>query len=152
MVVVIPGRPLWPAQTVLSKVLTLKPGQRLVERALDVYTIYDKRSDSLAEVRALLPPGLPVVGFLGDGDDVDISLWRPYFTRRVKHILVEDTSADIRQWHIQYAVVGGAHLAARGTPLAAWLERTGAELVATVTVTQTLTQGPQPWYIVRFKD
>lgn len=152
VVILIPGRPLWPAQTVLSKVLSLKPGQRLVERALDVYTIYDKRSDSLAEVRALLPPGLPVVGFLGDGDDVDISLWRPYFTRRVKHILVEDTPADIRQWHVQYAVVGGAHLTARGTPLAAWLERTGAELVATVTVTQTLTQGPQPWYIVRFKD
>ena len=149
VVVLIPGRPLWPARTVLSRLLSLKPGQRLVARALSVYGVYGDRWDSLAEVRALLPKGVEVVGFMGDGDDIDISLWRPFLSRRVEHILLEDTPGQIRQRHIQYAVVSGGHLKANAVPLAAWLDRIGAEWVATVTATQTLTQGPQPWYLVR---
>ncbi|MCX6892026.1 MAG: hypothetical protein NTX51_10945, partial [Verrucomicrobia bacterium] len=47
--------------------------------------------------------------------------------------------------------VSGGHLKANAVPLAAWLARIGAEWVATVTATQTLTQGPQPWYLVRLK-
>ena len=152
VVAMIPGRPLWPAQTVLAKLLTLKPGQRLAARALNVYTVYAKRSDPLANVRALLPQGLRVVGFMGDPDDIDISLWRPFFQRRVEHILLSDTAAQIRQRQIRYAVVGGWNLAAKGTTLAAWLEQVRAELVATTTATLTVIQGPQPWYIVRFPE
>jgi len=152
VLVMIPGRPLWPAQTVLSKVLSIKPGQRLAMRALDVYTVYANRWDPLAEVRARLPKGLAVVGFMGDGDDIDISLWRPFFSRRVKHILLEDTAEEIRRWGIEYAVVSGSHLAANGTTLSAWMARTRAKLVTTVTATVTLTQGPQEWYIVRFQQ
>jgi hypothetical protein len=152
VIVMIPGRPLWPARSLLAKVLSVKPGQRLVARALEVYTVYGERWDSLAEVRALLPKGLTVVGFLGHGDDIDISLWRPFLARRVEHILLEDTPEQIRQRRVQYAVVSGGYLAAQGIPLAAWRERTGAELLATVTATQTVIQGPQPWYLVRFKE
>ena len=37
-----------------------------------------------------------------------------------------------------------------GLPLAAWLERTGAEVLDTVSAALTVTHGPQPWHIVRF--
>jgi hypothetical protein len=151
VVMTIPGRPLWPAQTVLSRLLARKPGQRSVARALEVYKVYGDRWDSLAQARALLPKGLTVVGFLGHGDDVDISLWRPFFSRRVKHILLENTPEQIRERHIQYAVVSGGYLATSGVPLATWLQRTRAELLGTVTVTQTVIHGLQPWYVVRFK-
>ena len=150
VVLTIPGRPLWPAQTVLDKVLSLKPGQRQAARALDVYTVYGNRWDPLAAVRAALPKGLAVVGFLGDGDDIDISLWRPFFSRQVKHILIEDTPEQIRQQGIEYAVVSGSHLTAQGTTLPAWLARARAERLNTVTATVTLTMGPQEWHIVRF--
>jgi hypothetical protein len=152
VVLTIPGRPLWPAQTVLSELQARKPGQRLFSRALEVYTVYGNRWDSLAQARSLLPPGLEVVGFLGHGDDVDISLWRPFFSRRVKHILLEDTAEQIRQRQIEYAVVSGGHLATLGVPLDGWLQRARAELLGTVTVTQTVIQGPQPWYVVRFRS
>ncbi|HOC57798.1 MAG TPA: hypothetical protein PKI20_19420 [Verrucomicrobiota bacterium] len=150
VVVVTPGRPLWPARTILSKVLNARPGQRTAQRALDVYSVYDKRWDPLAKVRERLPDGLTVVGFMGNPDDIDISLWRPFFERRVKHFLPEDTLSEIRQRDIQYAVVNGGNLAAIGLPLAAWLERTGAEVVDTVSAALTVTHGPQPWHIVRF--
>jgi hypothetical protein len=152
VVITTPGRPLWPARTILSKLLALKPDQRFIARALNVYTVYGERSDPLANVRALLPPGLTIVGFMGSSDDIDISLWRPFFERRVEHILLSDTATQIRQRHIRYAVVGGGNLAENGTTLAAWLERARAELVATTTATLTVTQGPQSWYIVRFPE
>ena len=101
VLVLTPGRPLWPAQTILAKLLALKPGQPALTRALAVYSVYDVRSDPLANVRALLPKGIPVVGFLGGADDIDISLWRPMGGRKVEHILLSDTPAEIRQRHIQ---------------------------------------------------
>ena len=83
VVALVPGRPLWPARTVLSKLHELKPDSRQIERALKVYSVYGSRSDPLANVRALLPPGLKVVGFMGTVDDIDISLWRPLGSRLV---------------------------------------------------------------------
>ena len=62
-----PDRPLWPAKTLLTKAVARYPDQRLLARALKVYTVYSERSDSLAGVRALLPPGIKVVGFMGTG-------------------------------------------------------------------------------------
>jgi hypothetical protein len=152
VLVLTPGRPLWPARTVLSKLVALKPGHRLLARALTVYSVYDVRSDPLANVRALLPEGLSVVGFMGTGDDIDISLWRPFGTRRVEHILLSDSLEQIRQRHIQYAVVGEVNLLENHTTLAAWQAKTGAQVVATATATMTVTQGPHPWYLVRFPD
>ena len=152
VLVLTPGRPLWPAQTMLKKLLALKPGQRVLTRALAVYSVYDVRWDPLANVRALLPKGLSVVGFLGAADDIDISLWRPFGGRRVQHILLSDSPAQIRQRHIQYAVVSGGHLVDQGTTLTAWQERTGAELVATTVATTTVALGPRPWYVVRFPE
>jgi hypothetical protein len=152
VVALTPGRPLWPARTILSKALERKPDNRLLARALKVYTVYGERSDTLASVRALLPKGLSVVGFMGTLDDIDLSLWRPYGSRRVEHILLSDSLEEIRQRHIQYAVVGSVNLAENHTTLAEWQKKTGAELIATTLATQSVTQGPQPWYIVRFPE
>jgi hypothetical protein len=149
VLVVTPGRPLWPVQTVLSKALAMRPGHRLLSRAQTVYAVYAERSDPLANVRALLPPGVAVVGFLADADDADISLWRPYFQRRVRPVLLEDPPAEILRRQIRYIVVGGAFLAFRHTTLAQWQRQVGAELVGTTTATLKAAQGPQEWYLVR---
>jgi hypothetical protein len=152
VVMLTPGRPLWPAQTILSKLLAWKPGQPQLKRALTVYSVYGVRSDPLANIRALLPPSLPVVGFMGSADDIDISLWRPLGSKRVKHILLSDSPEQIRQRGIRYAVVGELNLLENKTTLADWQKRTGAELVATAIATVSVTQGPHSWYVVRFPD
>ena len=152
VLVLTPGRPLWPAQTILSRLVAWKPEQPMLKRALTVYTVYDVRSDPLANVRALLPQGLAVVGFMGTPDDIDISLWRPFGSRRVAQILLSDSPEQIRQRHIKYAVVGEVNLRENHTTLAEWQKRTGAELVATAIATMTVIQGPHPWYVVRFPE
>jgi hypothetical protein len=145
-----PARPLWPARTVLSKVVALKPGWRFATRALTVYNVYSRRSDPLGHIREALPNNLKTVGFLADGDDLDISLWRPFFSRKVEHILLRDDVADIRSKHIQYAVVGGAFLNANQVDIDTWLARTGAELVIKTSAILKVSEGVQPWYIVKF--
>jgi hypothetical protein len=115
------------------------------------YTVYSGRSDTLAGVRALLPPDLKVVGFIGTADDCDISLWRPFGVRRVEHFFLADPPEQIRQ-RVQYVVVGGFNLKEHNTILDAWLQQSGAELVVTTNATLKVAEGLQPWYIVRFKQ
>ena len=151
VLILTPDRPLWPAQTILSGLAARHPGNHLISRALDVYTVYAKRSDPLADVRALLRPESKVVGFIGAEDDCDISLWLPLGSRRVEHFRLSDPPERFRQQQIEYAVVGGLNLQLRGTTLDAWLEKTGAEVVASTNATLKVSEGPQPWYLVRFK-
>jgi hypothetical protein len=146
-----PDRPLWPAKTILSEALARHPDQRLLARALKVYTVYSERSDPLAGVRALLPTDIKVVGFIGTADDCDISLWRPFGERRVEHFFLTDPPEQIRQ-HVRYVVVGGFNLKEHNTTLDAWLQSSSAELVATTNATLKVGEGLQPWYIVRFKQ
>jgi hypothetical protein len=150
VLVLSPDRPLWPAKTILSKVLARHPDQRSIARALQVYTTYSARSDALAGVRALLPPEIKVVGFVANDDDSDVSLWRPFGSRRVEHFLLTDPPEQIRQ-RVSYAVVGGYNLDAQGVALNTWLQHFGAEVVATTNITLKISEGSQPWYVVRLK-
>ena len=150
VLVLSPDRPLWPAQTILSRVVTHHPQPAAAARALEVYSVYAQRNDALAGVRALLPPDTKVVGFIGTEDDCDISLWRPLGTRRVEHFLLSDPSAFIRQ-QAQYVVLGGFNLQMHGQTIDHWLQYSGAELVGTTNVLLKIAEGLQPWYVVRFQ-
>jgi len=110
------------------------------------------RADPLASVRALLPPDLKVVGFLGTGDDLDISFWRPYGTRHVEPILLSDSLEFIRVRKLRYAVISSLQFELEGVAFEEWLTRTHAEVVASDTVTVRVSTGPQKWFIVRFKE
>jgi hypothetical protein len=145
-----PDRPLWPAKTILSEAHARYPDQHLITRALKVYTVYSERSDPLAGVRALLPPEIKTVGFIGTTDDCDISLWLPFGQRRVEHFFLTDSPEEIHR-RVEYVVVGGANLKENDTTLTAWLAQSGAELVATTSATLKVSEGEQPWYVVRFK-
>jgi hypothetical protein len=92
-----------------------------------------------------------VVGFLADGDDMDISFWKPFGQKRVEHILLTDSIEQIRRRRIEWAVVGDAYLKANGVSLSAWLDQTGAEVKGTASGILKVTEGPQPWYVVKFK-
>ena len=149
VIILTPGRPLWPARAILSKMQSFQIAPGLVSRALRVYSVYFERSDPLSHVRSSLPADIAVVGFMADGDDLDISFWRPFGKRRVEHILLSDSAAQIRQRKIEYAVVGGANLAANRVSLGDWLEGTRAEVIATNSATLKVNEGPQAWYTVR---
>jgi hypothetical protein len=152
VLILTPGRELWPAQTILSKLAAKNPDSQLFSRAQKVYSVYSSRSDPLAGVRDLLPKNISVVGFLGGPDDADISLWQPFGTRRVEHFFLTDTPEQIRRLGIQYAAVNGAALQDGGTTIEDWFRQSGAELIGETNVTLKVSAGMQPWYVVRFKN
>jgi hypothetical protein len=151
VLIVTPGRPLWPALTVLSKLKAAHPGSHAVSRALEVYQVYATRFDPLANVRVSLPSSVTTVGFLGTEDDIDISLWRPFGSRRVEHILLSDSEGEIRRRCIEYVVVGGFHLAQQGTRLETWLGQVRGTLLTKTTATIKAAEGAQQWYLVRLQ-
>jgi hypothetical protein len=51
---------------------------------------------------------------------------------------------------VQYAVVSGFNLKYHNLILADWLQQTGAEVVGSTTATLKVSEGEQPWYVVRF--
>jgi hypothetical protein len=152
ILIVTPPRPLWPAKTVLKSLVAVQPDQRLLKRALATYTAYSVRADPHAELRALLPADLKVVGFLGTHDDLDISFWKPYGDRRIAQIGHVETAEQIRARKIQYAVVSGLHFELARQNFTDWLTAIRAEVVAETTLTISLSAGAQPWYVVRFLD
>jgi hypothetical protein len=149
--IVTPPRPLWPANTILAKAVAAHPDQRQLQRARKVYQIYRQRSDPLAEIREHLPENLKVIGFMGTDDDLDISLWKPYGSRRVEPFLIRDSSGHMRQLGIEYAVVSGLNLADKHVTIDEWLQKVGAELVFSTNAAMTVSQGSEPWYLVRLK-
>jgi hypothetical protein len=147
--VLLPDRPLWPAQTILAKLAERHPENHLVARAGEVYAVYAQRSDPLPQVRALLPPDVKVVGFIGAEDDNDISFWLPLWSRRVEHFLLTDPPERFRQEGVAYAVVGEVNLQLRNVALDDWLKRTDARVIASTNGILKVAEGSQPWYIVR---
>jgi len=150
VLVLSPDRVLWPAKTILSKLVEQHPDKPALARALKVYSIYAQRNDALAGVRDLLPPETKVVGFIGTEDDCDYSLWRPFFSRRVEHFLLSD-SPDFMRQRAQVVVVGGFNLQSHNQTIDGWLNATHAELIGSTNALLKLTEGAQPWYVVRFK-
>jgi hypothetical protein len=152
VLIVTPPRPLWPAQTILTQLRDKYPDQRLINRALVTYQTYAIRHDPLAALRSHWPADLKVIGMLGSPDDLDISLWRPFGSRRVAHLSAHSEDHEkIRARQIEYAVVSGLHLRMEQVDRTAWLARTRGEVLATNTVTVTVSTGPQEWYLVRFQ-
>ena len=80
---------------------------------------------------------------------MDVSLWRPFGTRRVEHFYATEPPAEIGK-HVEYAVVGDYNLKLKNIPFEDWLQKSGAELVATTNATLKLNEGSQPWHLVRF--
>lgn len=151
ILVMSPDRPLWPAKTILGMAASRYPEQQQIARALKVYTVYEQRADPLASVRALLPPELKTVGFVGTADDSTLSLWMPFGHRRVRQFLLTDSPAFLRE-HAQFIAVGGYVLQSANTTIEAWMARNRAELIASTNATLKVAEGPQPWFLVRLHD
>jgi len=48
-------------------------------------------------------------------------------------------------------VISGLELEVKHAAVGEWLQKADAELVLTTNATMTVSQGPEPWYLVRLK-
>jgi len=142
LLVVSPARPLFPVHRLLA-VLSLP------DRMRAVYSVYQNRNDAFAPVRAVLPPGLKILG-LFTYDDPETSLWHPFGSMRIEHICPSDTLAELQQRHIRYVLLNDAQFQARfHLPLATWCRQREAQIVGRVMLNMRASTGPLEWLVIQ---
>jgi len=85
-VILTPSRPLLPITTVAHYLQKRYPNNLLIQRTEKVYSVYAHRADNLAILNKYIPANTRVIGFTATIDDTEISLWRPFGTRRVEDV------------------------------------------------------------------
>ncbi len=148
-----PPRPLFPATAAFRTLKAHWPASTLLNRAERVYSVYAKRGDALREIRQALPPNVNIVGMACSIDDPEVSLWRPFLTRRVLHVVPGDKPRDIRQRGIDYIVLNGDGLGINfKTTIQDWCLSYGAEIMRQWELPKRASGGNEIWYLVKISD
>jgi hypothetical protein len=153
VIVLTPTRPLLPVRTALKTLGQRFPGNRLVHRADRVYSVYADRADALREIREALPAEVKVIGFASSCNDPEVSLWRPFCTRRVVCIVPGDPPEQLRRLGIQYLVFNDHALKLiHRTTIQEWCQRYDGEIVREWIMPRRASDPDEAWYLVRLTD
>jgi hypothetical protein len=149
LLVVSPPRPLFPVGIFLETVHAAAAQHPVLKRVETVYSVYRDRSDGFAPARAALPPEVKVLGLI-TYDDPETSLWRPFGSRRIEHVCLPDTAADLKRRGIDYVLVHRDFMERFfKCSLDDWLKRMNAQIVKKVPLTLRATLGTTDWYLVK---
>jgi hypothetical protein len=145
VIVLTPSRPLWPALTILR---TLKHSAT-VERAETVYAVYRQRPNLFAPILSALPEQPSDIGLLTAADP-ETSLWRPFGSRRVHHILRTTTREDLARLGLKWLVANPeVSQGVLGQPLAVWLDKIGGCIVTNISLRVYASNPSAPFALVR---
>jgi hypothetical protein len=123
----------------------------LVALAAETYAVNRLRPDALAPVRAALPADSAIVGMI-TASDPETSLWRPFGTRIIRHVLPTDTGDDLRRQGIAYVAVNqSVYVENFDLPFDQWLAKVNGIIIKTVPVTLKVSVGSRDWHIVALK-
>ena len=144
MVIITPARPLWPAQSILSRLKN-----PAAQRAEAVYSVYSERPEAFAPARERLPADAGTVGIIAF-DYPETSLWKPFFTRRIKHVIPTDTAEEMAGRGIRYVLISSETLGAHyGTTVEEWLKKTHAEIVWTMELRLRASREANEWTLAK---
>ena len=144
------SRPLWPAQSVTARLAQAHPHNATLQRLANAYAIYSHRNDALAPLRSALPDSAREIGFIAGSNDTDYSLWRPIGERAVKY-LRPDIKHFLEAPDVEWVVVKqDIWPEICPVPLATWAVEHGAEIVATMPLTELVSEGPKNWSVLHF--
>lgn len=148
--ILLPERPLWPAKTIINRLAESFPGQPLFDRARNVYTTYATRSDAFAPLRALLPPEVNVIGYIGNGDSPEASLWKPFGERRIVGILPQSAGEAIKRFRLEYIVANAAAVEwFFRKDVTDWCRENRCEASNQTVLTLKVARGPEVWHVLR---
>jgi hypothetical protein len=137
-----PARPILPMAR-LAGFWSGQDGSTLATRAKVVYETYARRADPYPELVAGIPVTAKEVSFLGAPDDAEISLWRPYGTKRVYRLRWDERPSTpwvlVRADVVQTEAGGGQ----------AWLRRWDAQVVNRQLVRVKASGGLEEWWLVK---
>jgi hypothetical protein len=156
LVVINPGRPLWPAQRMLTNAGVKHPDVMPLRRARLLYEGYAVRWDALADVRSHLPENEKNIGFISllSSTTLETSLWRPFGHRRIWWFQPGSDFDQIVKRGVRYVVVGVESMAERvgDMPFEDWLQSWAAshhgKVIVQSRARNVATKDPAPWFVV----
>jgi hypothetical protein len=149
LVILCPARPLFPVQVVANILAKNHVPSGIVTRYNLVYSVYAARSDAFKDFIISIPPGERAIGFLQLGDDSEVSLWRPFGTRKVIEVTPEDSREEVKARGIHFVAVSQEALANRyHTNLAFLLAKWSGSVVEEKTIILFVHVGPEKWYLL----
>ena len=153
VVVCTPPRPLFPAETMLRALSEKRPNSTVLARAQRIYSVYRSRPDALAPIREALPKETGTVGLVSQGNDPQVSLWRPYFQKRVVHLLPNDSSAGAPAGGVEWVAVSDDALKYRfKMSITDWCNAYGAEVCKQFTLPVLASREDSKWYLARVRS
>jgi hypothetical protein len=145
-----PPRPLLPMVPLLKSFDAENSPHKFLQRVWTVYSVYDARPECFAPVIQKLPPDASPLGFIAF-DEPEAALWKPFGSRRIVHIVREDSPELIRGEGLHYALVSerffGQHYPMKFDD---WLARNRAVLVEKFELRNHAAREPEGWWLVRF--
>lgn len=147
LLVVTPSRPLFPAKALFAALEKRFPTSKTITRAARVYSVYSDRSDAFASVRKALPADVRKLGLI-TFDLPETSLWRPFGSRKILHILPEESAASLDAQGISYILVPET-LVGGPVEFTRWAQKAGVQSVASFMLDLKASQPPICCHLVR---
>ncbi len=146
------SRPLWPAQFISKKMAQAHPENKLLQRLATTYATYASRNDFLAPLRAALPDSATEIGFIGNPNDSDYSLWRPFGHRQIKYLRADINHfldhPDETEWVV---IKENVWPEISPEPLATWAQSHHAKMIWSQPITELVFWGPENWCLLHFE-
>ena len=152
LLIVSPGRPLFPVGALLARLEAGHSNSKLASRIEEVYSVYRDRNHAFAPALADLPPGTKTLGFI-TYDDPETSLWQPYGSRRIVYVKPSDTADGLKSQGVQY-ILARSDLFNLQFPgyfphVDDWAKKMDAELIQKIPLNLRAGTGPVEWYLFR---
>jgi hypothetical protein len=111
LVLLNPSRPLVPVGWIETGFQAVHLPSSALSQLNRGYGIRAHRLDNLAELRRRIPPSEHAAGYLGGGDDPEVSPWLPFGSRKIVEVTDKTTAADLQNQGVHYVLVSDAKLA-----------------------------------------
>jgi hypothetical protein len=144
--ILMPARPLWPAQAVLTALKASHPSSAFVARSQSVYSVYAGRSEGFAPLVAALPTDAKIFGMV-TFDDPETSLWMPLGSRRIEHVTRDDTPEKLAAKGIKY-ILAPQFCYAISVPVEDVIRKYDAKVFKKIPLLLRVQDGPVEWYIL----
>jgi hypothetical protein len=144
LLVLEPARPLFPVDSFIGMVRKTKAPNSLVRRIETVYRTYRIRADVLAPIRETIPDGARVIGFVGNGNQPEVSLWRPFGERRVEDLVDLNNLQAAPQFIV--ASESGIRDRVRKSP-EDWVKQQSLREICRTQLTTLARNGDEVWFL-----
>jgi hypothetical protein len=142
LVILTPARTLVPVSMLVSGLKEVGWEHPLLDRAAQVYEVYQNRADALGPVRDLIPEHVREIGFIQSGDDSEVALWKPWGTRRV---VTWEPGSEL-EW---VAVSARAMKYRLNQTVEEWAQNNGYQMIARVGVSSKVQEGSVEWVLLK---